>query len=106
MDGPLHDLADLLGRDVERAVENAAAPDGEPVEDVRLGIAEDLVDLAHLVAVARHDCPALLDDLPRDRIGHQAGRRPTRNVAPWVPTGWTSLRTRVMRTWPLISASS
>src|SRR5205823_529453 len=87
MHGALLDLADLLGRHVERPVEDGAGADGETVEDVGLGVTEDLAELADLVPVVRDDTPARLCDLPGNGIGHQAGRRPTRKFAPWVPTG-------------------
>src|SRR6185503_20894453 len=106
MDCSLLDRPDLLRRDVGGAAEHRAGADGEAVEDVGLGIAEDLVDLADLVSVACGNGPTALDDRPGDGIGHQAGRRPTSKVAPCVPIGFTSLSARVIRTWPVIPTSS
>ena len=48
--------------------------------------------------------PRLSDRNPPRR--DQAGRRPTANVAPCVPTGCTSLSARVIRTRPVMPASS
>ena len=98
MDGSFLDRSDLFRRHVAGSVEDGAGADGEAVEDVGLGVAENLVDLPDLVPVARGDDPPALDDRPGDRIGHQAGRRPTAKVAPCVPTGFTSLSAWVILT--------
>src|SRR5262249_10401118 len=99
------DARDDLGRDVLH-VGLVACLDAEAVEDVGVLVAGDLFHRADLLAFAVVDRPALLDRFPGDGVGHQAGRRPTVKVAPCVPTGWTSLSARVIRTCPVISASS
>jgi len=68
-DPPFDDLAHELGRHVARLAEQARA-DCEPVEDVARRVADRLLDLPELLAAAAGDLPALLDQVPGDRVGH------------------------------------
>src|SRR4051812_23498159 len=61
------DLRDALRRHVAAAPERSTAH-GEPVEDVRTAVADDVLDLAELVAGWVDDAPAALDDEPGDGI--------------------------------------
>ena len=101
----LDDLADALGRHVRRLAERPRQ-DLQPVEDVRALVAEHLVDATEVVAVRIDDGPALLDQHPARRVGHQTERPPTRHTGPCVPTGSVSERTRRMRSTPGICSVS
>ena len=58
-----------------------------------------------VLAVGADDLPALLDQVPGDRVGHQTARPPTYQTGPCVETGFVSesaRRTRKLAGDPLV----
>src|SRR4051794_26977111 len=115
LDLALDNRVDGFGRDVE-GIGADPARHGQPVEDVGGLVTQHLVDGANIGSLGGHHLPALLDHVPRARIGHQTTFPPTYQTGPCVPTGlvsesewmissrpsipWASARSRQRRTIP------
>src|SRR5205085_12575665 len=69
---PLVDRGDLRG--VHEAMPALRAADHQSLEDVYVGVSEDVGHLPHVLAVTRADRRAGLEDLPRDRRARLHGR--------------------------------
>src|SRR5262245_7648588 len=105
LDEALDDVRHVLCGEVARGAEDGEGQ-GEPVEDVALGVAEHLRHLARLVAVAVDHGPSGLDQVPAERVGAQTVFPAICQTGPCVWTGLVSESTRSTWTEPTIPSSS
>src|SRR6266545_6414599 len=94
----LGDDPDALRRHVAGAPDQSRR-DGQSVEDVRIAVADDVLDPAYLVPFGVDDLPARLDHEPRDGIALTHTARPsTSHTGPCVATGYVSESARRIST--------